>query len=53
MKSTADQRAVAADEIAMALGRLIRMAETNGLDLLAYMLDSAKSEAMREVSKKD
>ncbi len=48
----ADVKAVAASEIAMALGRLIRMAELNGLELLTFMLDQARQEAERDASSK-
>jgi len=43
-----DQQAAAAGEIAMALPRLIRLAELNDLQLLAFLLEQARAEADRE-----
>lgn len=43
-----NKRIAAAREIAATLGQLTEVAQQNGLDLLAYLLDLARLEAERE-----
>ncbi len=47
----AEHESLAAGEIAAALPGLIRIAELNDRDLLAFMLDQARFEAEREAQR--